>query len=60
MIRRSRRIGAIVLDEKIVGAPDAKTAGKTLHEDESIRLWTLDDEVVIASIKSKIARARQR
>lgn len=25
VIRRSRRIGAIVLDEKIVGAPDAKT-----------------------------------
>ncbi len=29
-------------------------AGTTLHEDESIRLWTLDDEVVIASIKTKM------
>jgi 3-hydroxyacyl-CoA dehydrogenase len=36
------------------GAPDAATAGKTLHEDAAIRLWTLDDEVVIASIKSKM------
>ena len=34
--------------------PDYKTAGTTLHEDESIRLWTLDDEVVIASIKTKM------
>ncbi|HMS26925.1 MAG TPA: 3-hydroxyacyl-CoA dehydrogenase/enoyl-CoA hydratase family protein [Burkholderiaceae bacterium] len=32
----------------------ATTAGKTLHEDEAIRLWTLDDEVVIASIKTKM------
>jgi len=35
-------------------APDATTAGKTLFEDASIRLWTLDDEVIIASIKSKM------
>ncbi len=34
--------------------PDYKTAGKTLHEDDSIRVWTLDDEVVIASIKTKM------
>ncbi|MBW7831928.1 MAG: enoyl-CoA hydratase/isomerase family protein [Simplicispira suum] len=34
--------------------PDFKTAGKTLHEDDAIRLWTLDDEVVIASIKTKM------
>ena len=34
--------------------PDYKTAGKTLHEDDAIRLWTLDDEVVIASIKTKM------
>lgn len=32
----------------------ATTAGKTLHEDDAIRLWTLDDEVVIASIKTKM------
>ncbi len=30
------------------------TAGKTLHEDADIRLWTLDDRVVIASIKTKM------
>jgi 3-hydroxyacyl-CoA dehydrogenase len=30
------------------------TAGKTLHEDAAIRLWTLDDEVLIASIKTKM------
>ncbi len=36
------------------GAPSPTTAGKTLHEDDSIRLWTLDDEVVIASIKTKM------
>jgi 3-hydroxyacyl-CoA dehydrogenase len=35
-------------------APKAEVAGKTLHEDEAIRLWTLDDEVLIASIKSKM------
>jgi 3-hydroxyacyl-CoA dehydrogenase len=31
-----------------------ETAGKTLHEDAGIRLWTLDDEVLIASIKTKM------
>ncbi|CAH0347932.1 3-hydroxyacyl-CoA dehydrogenase/enoyl-CoA hydratase family protein [Aquabacterium sp. CECT 9606] len=36
------------------GTKSADTAGKTLHEDAAIRLWTLDDEVVIASIKSKM------
>ena len=34
--------------------PNFKTAGKTLHEDDAVRLWTLDDEVVIASIKTKM------
>jgi 3-hydroxyacyl-CoA dehydrogenase len=28
--------------------------GKTVSEDDSIRLWTLDDEVLIASIKTKV------
>jgi 3-hydroxyacyl-CoA dehydrogenase len=32
----------------------AETAGKTLHEDDTIRIWTLDDEVIIASIKTKM------
>ncbi len=42
--------------ESVLGAnaPKAETAGKTLHDDEAIRLWTLDDEVIIASIKTKM------
>ncbi len=42
--------------ESVLGAnaPRVEAAGKTLHEDEAIRLWTLDDEVVIASIKTKM------
>ncbi|MEO7105066.1 MAG: enoyl-CoA hydratase/isomerase family protein, partial [Rhodoferax sp.] len=42
--------------ESVLGAnaPSATTAGKTLHEDEYIRLWSLDDEVLIASIKTKM------
>ena len=42
--------------ESVLGAnaPKAEVAGKTLHEDDAIRLWTLDDEVLIASIKSKM------
>jgi len=39
-------------------APNPATAGDTLFEDESIRLWTLGergvDDVVIASIKTKV------
>jgi len=41
----------MVLGSQAVGF---ETAGKTLHEDHAIRIWTLDDEVVIASIKSKM------
>jgi 3-hydroxyacyl-CoA dehydrogenase len=42
--------------ESVLGAqaPSAATAGTTLFEGEAIRLWTLDDEVVIASIKTKM------
>ena len=49
--------------EKLRGEslPDFRTAGKTLHEDDAIRLWTLDGDerpsgsgIVIASIKSKM------
>ena len=36
------------------GAPRAQTAGTTLHQDDAIRLWTLDGEVLIASIQSKM------
>jgi len=31
-----------------------QTAGQTVHEDADIRLWTLDGEVLIASLKSKM------
>jgi 3-hydroxyacyl-CoA dehydrogenase len=34
--------------------PRFETAGKTLHEDRNLRLWTLDDEVLIASLKTKM------
>ncbi len=37
-----------------VAATSFTTAGKTLHEDDAIRLWTLDDDVLIASIKTKM------
>ncbi len=42
--------------ENVAGAAalDPNTAGKTLHEDDSMRLWTLDDVMVIASIKTKV------
>jgi len=42
--------------ESVLGAnaPKAELAGKTLHEDDAIRLWTLDDEVLIASFKTKM------
>ncbi len=36
------------------GAVTPDKAGKTLHEDDSVRLWTVDDEVVIVSIKTKM------
>ncbi len=32
----------------------AETAGKTVHEDDAIRLWTLDNDILIASIKTKM------
>ena len=42
--------------EDVQGAQAASpaTAGRTVHEDAAIRLWTLDDEVLIASIKTKM------
>ena len=36
------------------GRSALRDGGTTLHEDEDIRLWTLDDEVLIASIKTKM------
>jgi 3-hydroxyacyl-CoA dehydrogenase len=42
--------------EDVAGALAASpaTAGRTLHEDAAMRLWTLDEEVLIASIKTKM------
>ncbi len=42
--------------ENVLGSNAAKfeTAGQTLFEDSAIRLWTLDQQVVIASIKTKM------
>ena len=42
--------------ENVLGAkaPSFTTAGKTLHEDDAVRLWTLDEDIVIASIKTKM------
>jgi len=42
--------------EEVMGTPAraAAKAGKTVHEDDAIRLWTLDDQVLIASIKTKM------
>jgi len=42
--------------ESVLGDGSVKyqAAGKTLHEDSGVRLWTLDDEVLIASIKTKM------
>ena len=34
--------------------PRPDTAGKTLLETDAIRVWTLDDEVVIATLKTKM------
>jgi 3-hydroxyacyl-CoA dehydrogenase len=34
--------------------PRFETAGTTLHEDRNIRLWTLDGDVLIASLKTKM------
>ena len=36
------------------GAATAEGTGRTLQEDDAIRLWTLDDAVLIASIKTKM------
>ncbi|UUX96733.1 3-hydroxyacyl-CoA dehydrogenase NAD-binding domain-containing protein [Aquabacterium sp. J223] len=36
------------------GAVDPAKAGTTVHEDDSVRLWTLDPAVVIVSIKTKM------
>jgi 3-hydroxyacyl-CoA dehydrogenase len=42
--------------ESVLGsqAQGFETAGTTLHEDDAIRVWTLDHEVLIASFKTKM------
>ncbi len=45
--------------EDVLGSnvPSFTTAGTTLHEDDAIRIWTLgtlDDDILIASIKTKM------
>ena len=42
--------------EDVQGAQAASpaTAGRTVHEDAAMRLWTLDEAVLIASIKTKM------
>ncbi len=42
--------------ESVLGAnaASAATAGTSVFEDESIRLWTLDGDILIASIKTKM------
>ena len=41
-------------DVRGASAPAAGTTGSTLYEDDAIRLWTLDQPVLIASIKAKV------
>ncbi|THC44247.1 3-hydroxyacyl-CoA dehydrogenase/enoyl-CoA hydratase family protein [Massilia sp. Mn16-1_5] len=36
------------------GAQDAKTAGTTVHEDDSVRIWHTGDDVLIISLKTKM------
>ena len=36
------------------GAPDGKTAGTTLHEDDSVRIWHTGTTVLVLSLKSKM------
>jgi 3-hydroxyacyl-CoA dehydrogenase len=35
-------------------APPPETFGRTLHEDDAIRLWTPDDAVLVATLKTKM------
>ena len=36
------------------GAADGSTAGTTVFEDESVRIWHQDDEVLVLSLKTKL------
>jgi len=35
-------------------APDGRSAGSTVFEDESVRIWHQDDEVLVLSLKTKM------
>ncbi|MBU6511137.1 MAG: 3-hydroxyacyl-CoA dehydrogenase/enoyl-CoA hydratase family protein [Betaproteobacteria bacterium] len=52
-VMRRQLFGQSVLGES---APDARTGGATVFEDESIRLWTAPgaDDVLVASFKTKM------
>jgi 3-hydroxyacyl-CoA dehydrogenase len=55
--RRLLPVHARQLFPESVSGSDASnpaTAGMTLHEDAALRLWTLDGDVLIASIKTKM------
>ncbi len=41
-------------DVRGANAPSAMQSGTTAYEDDAIRLWTLEDDVLIASIKTKM------
>ena len=36
------------------GALDGRSAGTTFHEDESVRIWHMDDAVLVISLKTKL------
>ena len=41
-------------DVRDAQAPSAMKSGNTLHEDDALRIWSLDGQVLIASIKTKM------
>jgi len=45
-----------IFPEVVLGsnAPKFETAGKTIEDTDAVRIWTLDNEVLIASIKTKM------
>ncbi|MES2128702.1 MAG: 3-hydroxyacyl-CoA dehydrogenase/enoyl-CoA hydratase family protein [Pseudomonadota bacterium] len=36
------------------GVPDGRTAGVTVHEDDSVRIWHMNDDVLVLSLKTKM------
>lgn len=56
VIRRARKIGAIVLDEKVVGAPDAKAmAGALRAEVEALGLGVLKWGEQVQGLRARLA-----